>query len=335
MPDDKDYDSLRFMDSPWVQLGVPLAAMAATAIAPRHAGPAARIGMYGFQGVNDMRQSQMRLKEINDKLQAEQAAIEKKRADTNALVDNYYSKDAESSGAPAPEGGQTVDATQAVQGNAINNGQGPITRFPNDPQEAAYAHALAQADPEAAIKWLGERASRRFQPSPEDLAKRFSQLGQQYPDVSITGAPSSAGSVGYNRTPLHFSQGSDKSGEHSYGQNPYTGQLESDLRIGDVKPSEESLPRVDRVEDPSGVTLVFTDKRSGEVLKTVQIGDGKDAMDFDQKAYMQARNIYFPGHDRFPLTQAMAVQYEADELAKKKAGTKVLYTQADDVKLPE
>jgi hypothetical protein len=224
MPDDPTQPDLNppqdptpWMKSPWVQLGVPLAATLAAAIAPRHAGRAAQFGLSAFEGINAQRDSSMRLQ---DALQ--QHAIANQRvgnldkmvhslsgqptatpaSDASSptpptapdLSSKFGQLDSPDSGlfdhTPAPNGGDTPAADMNAKTDAMNHGSVPSPTFSLSPDKARQITMMNTTDHAAAVKLFEDEVKRqdedasKFEPTDPSLqgiaAGQHLQPGQKF-----------------------------------------------------------------------------------------------------------------------------------------------------------
>ncbi len=207
MADDPRFQSI--VNSPWLQLGGPLAATIAAAVAPRHAGRAAAMGLAGLRTVNDYSESRARLQESMRKEREHEAD----GLSFDQLVDGDAGVDAPPQG-PAPEGGQAPEAFQNAQTQTLEAGQAPrVHRGALTPEEASMLKRLRRIDPHGAAKYYEGRVSHQNDEAeaipPADLNKRLSDLNM-LPGASVTGVPirgMGGAKMGMNPPSPHYVQG--------------------------------------------------------------------------------------------------------------------------------
>lgn len=149
-----------FVDSPWVQLGVPLAAIAASAIAPRHAGVASEMALQGLGIANRYNIANRRLKEVMD--------IRGDRAKAVTDFDSYIDEipippgedQADQTGGPAPLGGNAPEVTSDARTKALESGVVPKQNFSMSVEKKDALKRMNAVAPAAAAKFLESEIGR-------------------------------------------------------------------------------------------------------------------------------------------------------------------------------
>lgn len=312
MPDNND-DRLSFLNSPWVQLGVPIAAMAATAIAPRHAGPAARIGMYGFNSMNDMHTQQMRLSQLKAKEDAELQEQQQEVANYGHLLDGLSSTEAESSGAHAPEGGTGPEADMSVKDGLLAGGVVPTPHTKWDPRTLQM---LRQLPPKLGYPIISEFIKQQREDDTGydqgDLPAIQKNLpgGIRLSDVDVRGV----GRASIERPQPRMVSAHEGGRETNVAIDPYSNERISTLDVGEHRdPSDE---HVNIVEDGDKTVAVY--HTSAGVQKKVVLGPAKGGDPEKFKAgFWDMVALRAMGKSGFnPLFEAQVSPDEAKELAK-------------------
>ena len=189
-----------FIDSPWTQVLVPLAATLATAIAPRHMGKAAAVGLSGWQGVNEWRGQDKRLQLLDQKRQeklADDAAFEQQ---LNSLGDPKTPAD------QAPAGGSGPQATENAQNEALAAGH-PDARGSSlqiDPQMKRLIIAAHKDDPAMGRKMLDDEVKRlQSRADAPDYGTMF-DLHAKDRSVGIKGKMASGIEANFPAIPAHW-----------------------------------------------------------------------------------------------------------------------------------
>ena len=197
MADEND-NRLSFVDSPWAQIGVPLAAMAATAIAPRHAGPAAAMGLGAFNSMQNARYHQMRLSEVTSRQKAQQEEQQARMSGLLGWLDANAEADDTTPDAPAPEGGEAPQTDMTAKTEALEQGVVPKQTFRLSRETAELYKRLAPiVGPdkvgEMVLKDFGSyNAGQQGNPLETILPRLSEQLGA-VPGASVSGIPLQGG----------------------------------------------------------------------------------------------------------------------------------------------
>lgn len=138
------------MSSPIAQIGIPLASILASAIAPRHMGRAAALTQTGWNNLNDWDQGQQRLGMIMHKDRVAQQQRQDEMSAINGMIDGGDTSSVDK--ARAPEGGNGPEADMIGREGQLESGDGGAASAHASvafrPDQKFLLHRLAAADPE-------------------------------------------------------------------------------------------------------------------------------------------------------------------------------------------